>query len=114
MKSKFYYLFVDSNRLSALLLLITLFFLGSPVASAQQTRISGQVVEAGTSEPLPGVSVTLKGSAKGTLTDVNGRYSIQAGSAQDVLRFTYIGFETLEVPAREISAVVQLKQSTTP
>ncbi|PRY55230.1 TonB-linked SusC/RagA family outer membrane protein [Arcticibacter pallidicorallinus] len=99
------------SRLLSALLLTTLLLLKSYSASAQQSRISGRVIEAGTSEPLPGVSVTIKGSTNGTLTDVDGRYNIQVSSNEDVLRFTFIGFETKEVPARQASAVIELKQA---
>ncbi|MGV3705490.1 MAG: SusC/RagA family TonB-linked outer membrane protein [Arcticibacter sp.] len=110
MKSTFYFFLRDGNRPS-IFLFFTLLFL-SFSASAQQLRIAGRVVEAGSSEALPGVSVTVKGSGKGTLTDANGRYTIMVGSNKDVLRFTFIGFETLEVPAAQVASVIQLKQST--
>jgi len=57
----------------------------------QQVRISGQVTEADTGEPLPGVSILVKGTSSGTTTDMNGQYSLNAAEG-DVLQFSYIGF----------------------
>ncbi|UZR99917.1 SusC/RagA family TonB-linked outer membrane protein [Chondrinema litorale] len=62
----------------------------------QQISITG-VVYAGTdSEPLPGVSIILKGTATGTTTDLNGKFSMEA-SQEDVLVFSYIGYVSQEV-----------------
>ncbi|ADV49751.1 TonB-dependent receptor [Cellulophaga algicola DSM 14237] len=68
-------------------------FLGTGFAQAQST-ITGTV----TSEdgPLPGVSVVVKGSTTGTVTDFDGNYSISA-KENDVLIYTYIGFAKKEV-----------------
>lgn len=47
-------------------------------------------------QPLPGVSVSIKGTNKGTLTDENGKFSIEA-NAGDVLLFTFIGYKLQEI-----------------
>ncbi len=60
-----------------------------------QKQISGVVTDA-SNVPLPGVNVVLKGSTKGTQTDFDGNYVIQA-SEGDVLQFSYLGFETKDV-----------------
>jgi TonB-linked SusC/RagA family outer membrane protein len=60
----------------------------------QQREISGTVRDA-KGNPLPGVTVSLKNSNKGTKTDVNGFYRIAANPG-DVLMFTFIGFTTQE------------------
>ena len=59
-------------------------------------RISGQVTDAVSSIPLPGVTVTVKGTARATTTDVNGAYDIDASEA-DVLLFSFIGYAPQEV-----------------
>jgi TonB-linked SusC/RagA family outer membrane protein len=59
--------------------------------------LKGQVVsEKG--EPLAGVTVQLKGSAKGTVTDVSGNYSLSIPDNGAVIVFNFIGFEKQEVP----------------
>lgn len=47
--------------------------------------------------PLPGVSVTIKGTQKGTTTDGKGNYSIVLGENEKVLVFSFIGLKTLEI-----------------
>lgn len=63
---------------------------------AQQQTITGTVYTATDNVPLPGVSVTIKNTSKGTTTDFDGVFFIQASSS-DVLEFSYIGFEAQEV-----------------
>lgn len=65
------------------------------IGYAQQVNITGTVVD-DTNEPLPGVNVVIKGSAKGTITDLNGKYGISA-SQGSTLVFTYIGCDPKEV-----------------
>lgn len=78
-------------------LLILLFFLGFSVfAQAQKTRqITGKVVEAENSLPIPGVSIILKGTATGTTTDNDGKYSINIPDENgQALVFSFIGYLT--------------------
>ncbi|PKP16687.1 MAG: SusC/RagA family TonB-linked outer membrane protein, partial [Bacteroidetes bacterium HGW-Bacteroidetes-23] len=61
---------------------------------AQEKTITGTVTESGL--PLPGATVLVKGTAKGTSTDFDGKYSIQA-KAGEVLEFSYVGMKTQNV-----------------
>lgn len=61
----------------------------------QQKTINGIVTDA--IGPLPGVTVSIKGSAVSTTTDQDGRYTIRALTT-DVLVYSYIGYKTLEIP----------------
>lgn len=63
---------------------------------APPTEIKGQVSDS-KGESLIGVSVTVKGTAVGVSTDVNGRYTINVPDGSSVLVFTYIGYTTKEV-----------------
>ncbi len=63
----------------------------------QQARVSGTVSSKEDNEPLPGVSIIIKGTKIGTTTDVNGGFSIEVGEGE-VLEFSYIGFKTIEIP----------------
>ncbi|CAM3323643.1 TonB-dependent receptor [Zobellia roscoffensis] len=65
---------------------------------AQSVTISGTVVSADDSQPLPGVNVIVKGTTTGSVTDFDGNYSIVAPDANSVLVFTYLGFTTQEIP----------------
>ena len=63
----------------------------------QTVPISGVVKSELDNEPLPGVNVTVKGTIKGTVTDVDGKYSLEVPSPETVLVFSFIGFATEEV-----------------
>ena len=60
-----------------------------------QQRITGTVSDE--SGPIPGVSVQVKGSTKGTVTDFDGNYSLSTKDANVILIFSYIGYKTQEV-----------------
>lgn len=63
-----------------------------------QTTVSGKVSADG--ESLPGVNILVKGTTSGTISDIDGRYTLQipAGSSSTILVFTFTGFKTQEVP----------------
>jgi TonB-linked SusC/RagA family outer membrane protein len=63
------------------------------ISFAQQKTVSGTVSDS--SGTLPGVSVIIKGTTSGTQTDFDGMYSIKT-KVGDVLRFSYIGYKTIE------------------
>ncbi len=63
------------------------------ISFAQVKTVSGTVSDS--SGTLPGVSVIIKGTNKGTQTDFDGKYSIKANEG-DVLSFSYVGFKTNE------------------
>ena len=67
-------------------------------AWAQEKRIIGKVTSAEDNSPLPGVSVVLKGTTKGTSTDANGIYDISLPSAKGTtLIFSFVGVATQEI-----------------
>ncbi|MFT2009315.1 SusC/RagA family TonB-linked outer membrane protein [Pontibacter sp. 13R65] len=78
------------------LFLLCIFLLQSFVSFAQQGTVGGKVVDAKTNEALPGVNIGVKGSYRGTATDIDGNYSLQASPA-DVLVVSYLGYITKEV-----------------
>ncbi len=79
-----------------LILLFSLVFLCSGLY-AQQKTISGIVTDAKNEEPLiGGVSVVVKGTTIGVMTDVDGKYTIQASAGQ-TLTYSYIGMNAYEV-----------------
>ena len=65
-------------------------------AAFSQVSISGKVTDANSGESLPGVNVLIKGTTNGTLTDIEGNYSINASDG-NVLQFSFVGFITSEV-----------------
>lgn len=71
-------------------------FLISTAIYSQNNIVTGVVKDASTSQPLPGVSIVLKGTTNGVSTDFDGNYSIQANNG-DILVFSYIGFKSVEI-----------------
>ncbi|HEK20901.1 SusC/RagA family TonB-linked outer membrane protein [Mucilaginibacter sp.] len=82
-------IYLNLNRL-VLLIAACLF----PVMLFAQSKITGTVTDE-TKQPLPGVSVMLKGSSLGTTTDVYGRFIINASPGQTLI-FKYLGFAEQE------------------
>ncbi|MCP4313567.1 MAG: TonB-dependent receptor [Bacteroidetes bacterium] len=66
-------------------------------ATLQTRTISGTVIDAD-GEALIGVSISIKGTAVGTITDVGGRYTLSEVPAGATLVFSYIGMQTQEIP----------------
>ncbi len=82
-------------RRPTLLFLLLLLLLASP-ALADRHTVSGTVVD-DERLPLPGVTVVIKGTTIGTTTGIDGDYSLGV-HPDDTLRFTFVGFQDLEVP----------------
>lgn len=66
------------------------------VAMQQQTNVTGRVVD-GNGEPIVGVTILEKGTTNGTVTDVDGRYTINVSNTEAVLIFNFIGYELQEI-----------------
>lgn len=62
---------------------------------AQNIEVKGVVTEATTNEPLPGVTVKVKGKDTGTVTNMDGKYSVKANKG-DILVFSTIGMKSIE------------------
>ncbi len=62
-----------------------------------QQEIIGGIVEDSDGRPLPGVSVKIKGTSQGTVTDNEGRYSISVSRSNGVLVFSFVGFASQEI-----------------
>ena len=74
--------------------IIFLFFLGWH-AQGQIQQVSGTVLDE-QSQPLPGVSVAIKGTNQGTITDFDGKYSLEANLGQTLV-FSFVGYDVSEV-----------------
>jgi len=68
----------------------------SSFQSTQQKSINGKVVDS-TGEGLPGVSVVIKGTTTGTITDVDGKYSLSNVPASAIFQFSFVGMKSQEV-----------------
>lgn len=90
MENNYYYLKVKGA------MLLTAFLLFSAGSFAQNSTISGVVKSEGDLESIPGASVLVEGTQRGTTTNLDGEFSIEA-SVGDVLLFSFIGYATQEV-----------------
>lgn len=87
------------KKLRYLLILLFLFPLG---LLAQQTSISGKVIDLTDGSALPGVSVKIKGTTAGAITDVAGKFTLNVTNTDVVLQVSYIGYLTKEVVIKDI------------
>lgn len=92
---------------------MTAFLILMPIQAQQSRKVSGKVTDMKTGDELIGVNVLIKGSAKGTITDIYGNYSLEvANPATDVLTFSYVGYDQLQEPIKNRSALnVQLSDA---
>jgi len=66
------------------------------IKTVQQIQVSGKVTDlAGL--PVPGVTILIKGTSKGTVTDLEGSYTLTVPNPENVLVFSYLGYETQEI-----------------
>mgnify|MGYP003434296154 FL=1 len=73
--------------------------------------VQGRVTDAN-GEPLIGATVMVKGGTLGTITDINGNYSLQLSNGSNYLLFNYIGFNTVEMPiTNSVLNVVMLESA---
>jgi len=79
-----------------LFLLLSVSIFGN-YAAAQQINLTGTVTDQD-GNPLAGVTVLVKGTTKGTLTDVDGKYLLQDVPSNAVISFSFVGMETQEIP----------------
>lgn len=78
------------------IVLLLLFFAGTAVYGQEKT-ISGKVTDSGTGETLPGASVVVKGTTKGTATDLDGNFNLSVTPGENILVVSFIGYDTQEV-----------------
>ena len=67
-------------------------------AMAQEIAVSGLVVSKSDGEPLIGATVRVKGTSKGTATDIDGKYSLKDVASDATLVFNYVGYQEISVP----------------
>ncbi|MDR0547455.1 MAG: TonB-dependent receptor [Dysgonamonadaceae bacterium] len=73
-------------------LVMTLFW---AYAAAAQTTVKGQLIDAATGEALVGVSISVQGSTRGTVSDLDGNFTIET-TGNEILSFKYVGYKTVQ------------------
>ncbi len=87
-------------------------YMNKTFASVQQKSISGRVTDA-SGAPLPGVTVVIKGTNNGVITDPDGKYALAHLPDNAVLVFSFVGMKTQEIPVLNKSIIdVKLAEET--
>ena len=92
-------------------LLIVAALLISSAAFAQQTKVTGKVVDE-QNEPVVGATVQVEGTTNGTATNVDGQFTLEVNSDAR-LRFSYVGFKTLTIKAANGMKVTMQEDANT-
>src|SRR3569832_252680 len=82
-------------------------------AMAQNVAVTGKVTDSKDGSPIPGVSVLVKGTSIGTVTDVNGNFKLSAPSSAKTLVISYIGYDRKEVPISASAMNISLNANAT-
>lgn len=99
------------NLIGLSLALFCLVAVDSSICYGQTYSVEGTVTDQD-ANPLPGVNITVKGTTNGTATDSEGAYSLSVSSS-DTLIFSFIGYETKEIPVEGQQTIdVTLMSST--
>ena len=80
--------------MSRILLFLILFI--PSLLLAQSKRLTGKVISASEPDGIPGVNITVKGTAQGTITDIGGSFSIDVQSGEIII-FSFVGYKTQEI-----------------
>ncbi|MGV8963642.1 MAG: SusC/RagA family TonB-linked outer membrane protein [Candidatus Saccharimonadaceae bacterium] len=84
--------------------LTTIFLVLSMMAFGQEKSIRGNVVDE-TGQTLPGVTIQVDGTSAGTITDIDGNYQITLTTKQNVLVFSYVGYNSQRVEVGNKSSI---------
>src|SRR5690606_6754050 len=103
------------RRLARIFLILCCWLSGIATVSAQSAvRISGTVSSETDGGTLPGVNVVIKGTQGGTVSDINGAYSLDVPNRDAVLVFSFIGFDSIEIPVGNQTIInISLKETST-
>ena len=71
---------------------------GDAQPKPEKLSVSGVVIDSQTKETIPGANIMLKGTTQGTVSDLDGNYRIEVATTNPVLVFSFVGYNTLEVP----------------
>jgi TonB-linked SusC/RagA family outer membrane protein len=87
--------------------------MGAPIGQSTSERVSGKVIDEN-GQVLPGVTVVIQGTTKGTISDANGNYSLPNVLPNETLEFSFVGMQSKEVNVGNKSVLnVALSESST-
>ena len=99
------------KQLTTKLLMLAVVLLSSLTMLAQSGTVTGMVTDAGDGMSLPGATIVVKGTTQGTVTDINGNYTINV-EANQVLVFSYVGYAPQELVVQPNTTVNVALQSS--
>lgn len=67
------------------------------IPDIQQNQVTGKVTDSSTGESMPGVNIVIKGTSMGTVTDINGSFSLSVTDRNATLVFSFIGYVSQEI-----------------
>ena len=76
--------------------------------NAQDRTVSGTIVDQEDNQPLPGVSVVVKGTSVGTTTDADGKFNVRLPAGRNQLEISYAGYQTQTVGADRANVSLRL------
>ena len=79
-----------------------------PSTSVQKFKVSGTVLAADTKIPVMGASVIIRGTTNGTLTDLDGKFTLTGLKKDDVIQVSFVGFQTRSVIVKDESPLTIL------
>jgi len=91
------FLFSKKKYVFTFLILLVSFVFTVESVLAQQV-LTGTVTSAEDRAPLPGVNIMLKGTTMGTVTDLNGNYTLRVLNLNDTIIYSYVGYRSQEIP----------------
>lgn len=92
--------------------LLSCFMLLMPVVAFAQNQVTGHVADA-TGEPIIGANVTVKGTTVGTITDIDGNFTLEVGSTDGTLVVSFIGYKSAEAAIKGKSPINVILQEDT-
>lgn len=101
----------QSMKLKWMCLLFMSLLLSPPLLWGQNNNIKGQVVDAKSNEPLIGVNITVEGTSNGTISDVDGHFTL-AAAPNAVLKISYIGYREIRLKVADLkkNAIISLEE----
>ena len=102
---------MKTNQFRAMMLAMMLVITTLGTVWAQPLIVKGTVTDGSDGSPLVGCAVTVKGTSRGTITNLQGRYRIEAKKGETLI-FSYIGFDKVEKIIFSAKMDVSLKAST--
>lgn len=93
---------INSNKNIQSKLIATFLFLVVAVATSAQTVIVGNITDANTKESLPGVTIAIKNTTTGTVSDADGKYELKVEPGNYTIVASYISYQPIEITGVEV------------